>query len=58
MKKYFLEWETVYGESDVNGTAIVEAETADEAKKKYEAIHFHTVVYRVTEVTESENENV
>lgn len=59
MKKFLLEWETCYGEDyDRNGTAIVEAETADEAKQKYEEANRMTIVYRVSDYAESEEENV
>ena len=59
MKKFLLEWETVYCEDyDKNGTAIVEAETADEAKQKYEEANRMTIVYRVSDYAESEEENV
>lgn len=57
--KFLLEWETVYCEgNDTNGTAVVEAETAEEAKRNYEAKHRMTIVYNVTEYTESEDEDV
>ena len=57
--KFLVEWETVYCEDyDKNGTAVVEAETADEAKRKYEEKHRMTIVYNVKEYTESEDENV
>lgn len=57
--KYILEWETVYCEDyDTSGTAVVEAETAEDAVKNYEEKHRMTIVYNVTEYTESEDEDV
>lgn len=59
MAKYLVEWESVYDEGDdTNGTAVVEAETPEEAMRIYEANHRMTIVYNVTEYTESEDENV
>lgn len=59
MKKFILEWETCYCEDyDTVGTAIVEAETADEAKRKYEESHRMTIVYNVSEYNEREDEYV
>lgn len=59
MAKFLLVWETVYCEDcDTNGTEIVEAETAEEAKRNYEEKHRMTIVYNVTEYTESEDEDV
>lgn len=59
MAKYLLSWETVYGEDDdITGTAVVEAETADQAKKEFEEKNRMTIVYNVTEYTESEDEDV
>ncbi len=55
MAKFLLSWETVYCEDyDTRGTAIVEAETAEQAVKEYEATHRMTVVSDVTEDFEEE----
>lgn len=59
MAKYLLEWETVYDEGhDTNGTAVVEANSPEEAMRLYEANHRMTIVYNVKEYTGSEDEDV